>query len=294
MRKFIINTIFFGCLAAILLGVYHLVLMYPQKKLMTLPKEYTTVYFGNSTVECAVNDSLIKSAYNFARSSETLDLVYCKLQLIKEYNPQVDTVVVGFDDIILFKDELNAELAHLYFTTGYSAEDWWMNLRKCSLDKNSASVSHIYHITRTRFMIEAYLRNIRLEQLGIGGYLRLHRDKLEIDIEQREKDKNDGKVSRERVLETFPAISRYYLDKIVEYCCDNNITLFFLNTPKHNYIWTDTIYRDIHRTYYPDVPLIDCMELTFPDSCYGDCVHLNYRGADSFSPMLPKLLLESK
>ena len=294
MRKFIINSFLFGCLAAILLGVYHLVLMCPREKLLSLPKKCTTLYLGSSTIECAVNDSLLESAYNFARSSETLDLVYIKLQLIKKYNPQVDTVVVGFDDIILFKNELKAERAHLYFTTGYSAEDWWMNLRECSLDNVSASVSHIYHITRTRFMIESYFRNISLKQLGIGGYLRLHRDKLEIDIEQREQEKNDGKVSKERVLETFPAISHYYLDKIVEYCRDTNITLLFLNTPKHNYIWTDTIYRDIHSVYYPDVPLIDCMELTFPDSCYGDCVHLNYRGADAFSPMLPKLLLESK
>lgn len=251
---------------------------------MTLPQQYTTVYFGNSTVECAVNDLLLPSAYNFARSSETMDAVYTKLQLIKEYNPQVDTIVVGFDDIILLNNKLGgSERSHLYFVEKYDVEDWWMNLHEASFDNNSESVSHIYNITRTLPIIKSYFSQPNLKSLGIGGYLRLHRDKLDIDTAMRTKNPSK-RIARS--VEVFPIISHYYLDKIVNYCRDKDIKLFLLNTPKHNYVWADTVYRDIHRAYYSEIPLIDCLEIAFPDSCYGDCIHLNYRGADAFTSMI--------
>lgn len=295
MRKFILNVIIFGCFAIALGCAYHFFLMKPQKKIMTLPQKYTKVYFGNSTVECAINDALIPSTYNFARSSETLDVIYAKLQLIKEYNPHVDTVVMGFDDIILFKENLGAPLlSHLYFIERNSPEDWCMNFKEFSSERNSNSVSHVYQITRTTPIIKSYFQAASLRSLGIGGYLRLHRDKLNINIAEIEKNKSNKTKKEKLTVEDFPEICHYYLDKIVEYCKGNDIKLYFLNTPKHNYIWADTAYREIHRTYYQDIPLIDCMEVVFPDSCYGDCVHLNYRGADAFTPLLPELIKESK
>lgn len=213
MRKFILNTVLFSCLVGILFGAYHFFLMHPQDKIMTLPERYTTIYFGNSTVECAVNDSLLPSAYNFARSSETLDAVYAKLQLIKKYNPQVDTVVLGFDDIILFKNDLGGiERSHLYFVEKYSVEDWWMNFLEVSLDRNLESVSHIYQITHTLPIIKTYYSQPSLKSLGIGGYLRLYRDKLDVDIEKRRNSASEYKV---RTIEEFPSICHYYLDNLL-------------------------------------------------------------------------------
>ena len=289
MRKFILNIIIFGCVLSIFCGLLHYVLMYPQKKLMALHKDCTTVFLGNSTVEYSVNDSLVRSSFNFARGWESLVYVYAKLQLIKENNPQIDTVFIGFDDIILLNGELvgNSRMSHLYFVEKYSANDWIMNLKEFSTESNYKLINHIYHIRLTLPVIKSYFSKADIRDLKLGGYSWLVRDKLAQDIERRK----DSEGRPRKTYKDFPIICRYYVDNILDYCRKKDITVFFINIPKHKSVWADTVYRDIHREYYPDVPLIDCMQVLLPDSCFGDCIHLNYKGARMFAPILSKCIL---
>lgn len=81
-----------------------------------------------------------------------------------------------------------------------------------------------------------------------------------------------------------------YLHKIVELCEQQHIKLYFINTPIYQidkYWDTEDFYKKI-KTMFGNVEFLDYGRLQFPDSCYGDIDHLNYKGAKQFSLYLEK------
>ena len=53
---------------------------------MRLPENCYTVFVGNSHIECAINDTILKNSFNFGRSAEQMEFIYCKVKLLKKYN----------------------------------------------------------------------------------------------------------------------------------------------------------------------------------------------------------------
>ena len=280
MKKFLFSGFRFFIVLSVCLVLFHFILLYPEKKFFKLPSNVTTVFLGNSTIECAVNDSLLTNTLNFARSSESLEFAYAKLKLLKDNNPQIDTAFLGFDDIILFNKGFIPDHTNIYFTKNFNLNDVKFNFKGNYFNRN-IFLSHLYDLNKIRPILNSYfMDSINIKNLGIGGYLWLDRKKLEIIPEN-----NNKKINSEDSLieKTFPPLNKFYLDEIIEYCKENDITLIFLNTPKYHSVWKDSLYRQIHQTYYPEIKIIDLMEKIYPDSCYGDALHLNYKGARKFS-----------
>lgn len=286
MRKFLFRIAIFLLFAIIFMTIFHVFLVFPRKTLMTVPEGTTTVFIGNSTVELAVNDSLIPRSYNFARSAETFELLYAKLVLLKRYNQEIDTVIISFDDAIISVDDyVSHGSPKAVLTDVYSPVDWAIDMEYYSVKTNKQFVSTLYHFYNILPAIK-YNLNFGDRDNYIGGFHPDHRSNLENELAAYERGKDI--VGLDNTV--FPSICRYYLDKIVEFCRNNHITLIFLSVPKHKYFWDYDIYREIHEKYYKDIPLIDCMTMEFPDSCYVDVAHLNYIGADIFSARLKEML----
>ena len=284
MKKFLRNIGVFVLLSLVLMAIFQAVLVYPRKDLMTLPEGTTTVYMGNSTIELSINDKLLANSFNFGRGAETFEMIYLKLKLIKHYNSGIDTLVIGFDDMILSLDDYipNASPKGVLIDA-YSIKDWINNINYYSIKNNKEFVSVLYHYSNIMPML-CYSLNISRKGNYIGGF---YGAQGFFDDEKRH-DYRDIIVNKDNL--DFPSINKYYLDKIVEFCRENQITLIFLSTPKHRYFWTRIGYIYAHEKFYPNIPLIDCMNLEFPDSCFRDVVHLNHIGADKFTLQLKEIL----
>ena len=283
MHKFIKDIIIFIGVIALILIVFHLFLINNREEIMKIDDSINKIYLGNSTVEQAINDSLLENGFNFARSAESIDLIYAKIQLLKEANPNIDTIYVCFDDIILYKTNIYYDLSSIFFLDKFSTTDYLMNLREFSFGRNTESISHLYDISKIKPMILSYISKVDIRDLNIGGYLWSTRSKLYEDLHRRKKE--NVKALK---FEDFPRINKYYLNEIISYCKNNGITLFFFITPRYPTEYPDTIYRNIHQAYFKEIPLLDYSRIQLPDSCFGDCVHLNYKGAKIFTEILNK------
>lgn len=278
MKRFLLNLIAFILVIATAVGALQWLLVHDRDKLLRLPPGVTTIYMGNSTIECAINDTILPpSHYNFARSSELIDFVFAKLRMLKRYNPAIDTVVVGLDDIILFKDysqPWETLYSHPYFLAEFSPSEMFTMATTSSLPWFSSYFSQTYNISK----IKRILRAKNDKDLDIGGFKYIVRDKLQTDLQRR----NENRSRPHSIDELNPYTLRFF-KKLDSFCRDNKIKLIFLSTPKYENMHRDSAYRQFHRIYFPETPLYDYAAFELPDSCYGDCVHLNHQGAERFS-----------
>lgn len=283
MRRFLLNTIVFLIVAFVAIAIFHIILLRPRNEMLRLDDDIRFVFLGNSTFEYGINDKLIPHSKNFAQNAETADLVYAKLRMLKNANPNLDTAYVEFDDIILFNVEMPSVLAHPFFLTEFDAKDVRANIMNMSFERNTSYFGHIYDIIKIRPLIAGNFGNTDITKLGIGGYADLYRDKLYEDIEKSKSHVSDKQSE-------VPEQNLYYFKAIRDYCKKKGIKLIFLSTPVHKTAWNDTIYRRLHSDEFYDIPMIDCTHMNLPDSCFADRYHLNYRGAGIYSDSLRRIM----
>ena len=278
--------IFFG-LSIIFMAIFQIILIWPKKSLLTMPEGATTVFLGNSTVEGALLDSVIPGTYNFARSAETYDLIYAKLKLLKKYNPNLKNVFVTIDGPILYSDTyISHGSPKAVLLEQFNGEDWWNNFKYYSVESDKQFVSTLYHFYNIRPMMFYTLGIPGGHENYLGGFRPIERNNLENDLEE---IKNGGDLMGYETS-TPPWINIYYLDKIVDYCKENDLNLMFLTTPRHKSLWYDTRYIDFYCQRYNMIPLLDFYKEELPDSCYADVTHLNPAGAKIFSNKLKEIL----
>lgn len=283
MKKFIIQTITFAAFAAGVVITFHFLFLLMNASKLRLPSDVHTIYMGNSTIETSVNDTIVPHSFNMGKGADHIEFVYAKLKMLKRVNPQIDTLVVGLDDIILYKENDNDwpkwGINSPFFITEFDIDDHISNLRNFSFKWNSGYLTSMYDGSRWLYL--SMRKDGIPRDLGVGGYEYLLRDKLQLDI-KKNKDhhlkQNDPDSVSEGII--------HYFRKMMTFCNSNGITLIFMSTPKHKEVWNKRAYREIHSKYFPEIPLYDFTEITYPDSCYGDVVHLNYRGARVFSEQL--------
>ncbi len=285
MRKFALNIILFIIITIIFFFAFWCILCSYRNEVLTLPEDVNIVFLGNSHIECDINDSIISNSYNFARSNDYPEQIYCKVKLLKQSNTHLDTVVIGYDNVIMEQDlsnEISGTYSPLYYDQ-YSVEDIFNILTHSSF---KYCVSHFYtpfkfsqieHILPSSINKSTNITNLK----NLGGYEYLVRDKLQQHISL-QKDKKAHKSS-------FDFLSKYFLNKTIDFCKANNITIILLATPQHHMSKIDTItYKQYHQQNFKDLEFYDFRSLQLHDSCFGDLNHLNYKGAKIFSDFLEK------
>lgn len=287
MRKFLLRSMVFFGLSIIFLSIFQIILIWPKKRLLTMPQGATTVFLGNSTVEGALIDSIIPGTYNFARSAETYDMIYAKLKLLKNYNPKLKNVIVTLDGPILYSDTyISHGSPKAVLLEQFSGKDWLNNFKYYSVESDKQFISTLYHFYSIRPMLLYTFGIPGGEENYLGGFRPIERNNLENDLEE---IKNGGDLMGYET-DLPPWINIYYLDKIVDYCRKNDLDLVFLTTPRHKSIWYDTRYIDFYNKLDNRIPLLDFYKEELPDSCYADVTHLNQAGAIYFSKKLKEKL----
>lgn len=282
MIKFIKRSfLFFIFLVLIFIGITCTVFN-SRKNIIKLPNDINTVFIGHSTLEVGLNDSLYPRSFNFAHSGEALRLMYAKLKLIHKYNPQIDTVFVVFDDINIWNTKLETAHNNLNHVDQFTIED-----RITDFNNNMflESFSHLFDLKKIGPNFLSYLKPQDIRNLRLGRFVYLDRYKLHANIEIFKNSKNTEDNETD-----IPDLNLYYFNQVISYCQKNHLTLFFLSPPKYPLIWYKNKFRKIHSEYFNEIPLVDCMEWVYPDSCYGDMVHLNHKGAELFTKDLNNLI----
>lgn len=285
MKRFLINsTVFFALFLAIFILLW-LLLVSTRVKFCSTSAHI--LICGNSTVEYGINDSLISNSLNVGFNAEHMDFIYAKIKMIKKYSSSVDMVLIAVDDALIEKDiteGYSSELHHPFYYDQYDMDDVWFLLKNASLVWNESTISRPCRINHIITAVRSAKRDsISFKELGIGGYYRLDRHKLEDEINSKVPDQTPqpaGAVGKDKY-----SYSLYFLKKIKEFCDSNGMTLIFFTTPKHSFSQQFN-YKRLCGEYFPDVRLLDFTAMPLPDHCFGDTYHLNTEGSQYFTPIL--------
>ena len=297
MKRFLLKLIIFALIVILIFTGLVLssnsLISKRRGQLLTLSDDIYYVFAGNSAVECAVNDTLVKHSINIAESGEAYLYSYAKIKALVETNKQLKAVFLGysFADLLLekeeswvFSDEFIIEKVQYYnYLLGPSERNlmfsnnpraYFMGLLK-SIFNNVSSALQAKHEPKSPGQL-----------IKFGGYKYLVRDKLQadpgLDLNNR------GPVKRSTQQER-------YLKMISEFCRLHSISLILFTTPKHK-SYNDNLnnanlqlWLDVRNSLDAD-SLLNLSRYTLPDSCFGDLSHLNYMGANQFSRYLNYLI----
>ena len=252
---------------------------------------------GDSHTECAIDDRLLKGSINLSSSADSYFYSYVKLRKFITENPQIDTVFLSYtySSFYISKDTawlLNAK--HMaskfqrYFSI-YEKEDIVYLLKANSL----AFIQANFFLVKGTMIsiVRTFYKKKSFENLTLGGYKKLKRNKLELDILRISKNINT-------TLFVYSEKQVDFLFRISKFCVNRNIELILINTPIHK-VLNDTyneekkFYFQLYKNKLKKHTLIDYADYYIPDFAYADCGHLNFKGASIFSKQLNRLLLNT-
>jgi hypothetical protein len=208
---------------------------------------------------------------------------YAKLKRFLDENAHIDTVMLSFHYSTLEEDDWVWEESYVmykipsYLTLLGREEIGVFARKKMSLLK---SVFHPPLTLPLKFIKRG--GHLSYKDLGIGGYQRSDRNKLQEDIALRQNNQTEK-----------AGISFYqkeYLLKIAALCKSRNVELILINAPTYRpetYGSLDLL-NEFRETYLPDVTYWDYSAFPLPDDAYGDIDHLNRKGAEIFSKYLQR------
>lgn len=286
MKRFILRCLLFSLVTLfMLLAFWNLIVANESKLLKT---DRNIVILGNSTIEYGINDSILSNSLNLGLNGDHIEYMYAKLKLIKKYNPQVDTVLILLDNIIVDKDindSHNSELMHPFYFNCYSLDDIATTIRHTPFKWFSTYLAKPFSVLKIYIPLKSYFNDYDIKAVGIGGYYHLDRDKLAQDIQRFAESKaNDDTNQHDDNHKPNPIIIHFY-SKLVDFCNKENITPIFITMPIYP-LSPSYSYRTFHEQYFSDIPLMDFYDLKLNDSLWADGTHLNTQGATEFSKIL--------
>lgn len=284
MKRFILRCLLFAATAIVMLVAFNAIVTLNKKEMLTVRQNI--VFFGNSTVEYGINDEIIPNSLNMGLNADHIEFIYAKLKMLKEHNPQIDTVYIGLDNIIINKnleESHESMLMHPYYFSCYSPTEIFTAARLSSFKWFTTYLSKPFNFVKISVPLHSLFRNYRIQSLGIGGYMPLEHDRLAVDKAGHRQDSIAG-IKRHKEFKANPFIL-YFYKRTIDYCRQEGITPVFITMPMYFSSDNDDYIR-FHDEYFKDIPLLDFTSLRLPDSLWADAAHLNTRGALVFSRIL--------
>lgn len=233
---------------------------------------------GDSHIEMAIDDSILKNTLNIGHASESLVYTYNKIKLLKKENPEIDTIYlgIGFQSFSDFYDG---------FTIGPHILKKHLFILPLTIQLELLSkVKKPIHILAkwTGEELKTNFKGKRNPKYWLGKFNNYY-DNVTI---------SDKAVNRRVNLHYFKrrevrGISDYnvlYFKKIVEYAHKNNIHLVVLNTPLHKK-YSKQVPNSFKEFYYKIIKehklqLIEFEQLQLKDSDFlPDGDHVSKSGA---------------
>lgn len=230
----------------------------------------TTLVFGNSRIQYGFDDSDMPAVWNVGLNADNYNIIYWKLKMLHRYNKQIKNVILEVDQTFLFNYFEGVEYKlHPYYWDVIDFTDW-VNL----FEKDRVILMYPFDWIKILTPIKSLFSTVSFQDLGVGGYSMLNRDKLKEAL-MADGDKVNGNYNvNELQLE--------YLNKIIEYCSQNNICIKFVSMPSYptkGIIEGHKQANQYIKKHYSDIQYLDYELIELVDSCYGDITHLNHRGA---------------
>jgi hypothetical protein len=265
------------------------------------------IVVGHSHSECAFNDSLINNFANYSRSGESFFYTYYKILPLLEKNDQIDTVFIEFTNNHVEEQADKRIWDEKFMSAKYPSYAPFIDVDGHYLlqEKNPSGLVKAMGLS----VLKGISSIISLEfdyAKKIGHYQRLERDKIEVILAQEgngrvlsaeDSQEEDGLVYTPS--DTLPEVDLRYLEKLLAFCKERNIAVYFVRSPlhpKYGMRANEELFQSVLQSRFPEVEFLDFKDFPVANSEFGDLNHLNYRGAEKFSKffdeMLKKGLLE--
>ncbi|WP_346881207.1 hypothetical protein [uncultured Algibacter sp.] len=290
MKKFLYKTLTFITISISLICVSFIFTNFLINKNAKFKLgKVNNVIFGHSHSECAFNDSLINNFKNLSQSRQSYFYSYQKIKKVLLQNNDIENVFIEFTNNQINEvmnewiwDDLSISSRSIYLPFLDKTD---VNLL---LNKNSKSF-----ITGSSKSFRNNLINLLLFDYNytdkMGGYHWLNRFKTDSLITTLVKD---TLVFHEK---KHPLSNKNieYLEKIVTFCKDKNVNIYFVRSPQHIYTnarKNEKIFIKIKNEKFKNIILLDFNDFPLDNNEFGDFEHLNYRGAKKFSLWFDELL----
>jgi hypothetical protein len=191
----------------------------------------TTVFMGDSHIQCAINDELLTNGKNFAQSAEALYFTYYKLEALLQNNPSIKKVYLGFgchnisthyDEFIC--GEFSKDIAPKYFFI------LPFNEKLDIIRHNKKDIFSLFeNIIDNGWKNKNLYKNNSLLGHYENYFVNCAATKSSMDKRIASQFYENGK------LRHFSEVNMKYLVKIVALCHSKNVELVVLNTPLHPY-----------------------------------------------------------
>lgn len=256
----------------VLLNIYHSLFFNEFK----LSKNITTIFTGDSQIQTAVNDELIKNSINISSSAESYYFSYYKLQKYFSQNSQIKRVYLGFS----------------YHSLSDSYENYIFGKQSGQISSSNFFVLPIEErlkcLVWNSQTIFYYIKKIFRAEIakvftdhGVGysnNFVNTCASEKSMNKKLNTQFYNKGK------LNDFSEINLDYLGRIISLCKEKKIELIFLTTPIHSYFRNKV--PDVYRQKYSKIiksekiKLFDLSALPLTDDCFiPDGVHVSKTGA---------------
>jgi hypothetical protein len=291
MKTFITKTLIFIFISTIVIGTLFLsiLLVINKKSDFTLKKPVENIIFGHSHPSYAFNDTLIDNFKNLAQSRQSYLYTYIKIKNVISQNRSVNTIFLEFTN-----NQITEEM-----------NDWlWDKMTITSrlpiylpfLKKDEIKL--LYHNNPKAFVpglsksFRENIINIATKKFDytdrIGGYQWTKRN----DVDSILASKNSQKTDSGKSIYKLSLSNIMYLEKIVDYCNNNNIKLYFIRSPQHKKYkgrLNEQLFLNIKNQKFRTIEFLDFNNFPVENTDFADLDHLNYKGASKFSRWFNKL-----
>ncbi len=193
-------------------------------------KSIKELYIGDSHIQCAVNDSLLKNSKNLATSSESFYFSFFKLKNIIEKNQGIKKVYLGasyhsfsnyYDDLIIGQTSPHLSPKYFFFLP---IEEKIKHIR--------LNLIHFPAFVKlTSYLVYCYF--FKSVTMHYGSYSNSFIDVKGVKYSMEKRLRFH--YYKGDVVNDFSEINTTYLTKIIELCKLNNIDIVLLNAPLHPY-----------------------------------------------------------
>lgn len=243
-----------------------------------IEKDKNIFILGDSNTECAINDSIFKNSKNLSSSGEPYFDTYSKIQK-------------------LLLEEVKIDYIFLSYTPHNLYENPFANTRRNYKYISFSTFKRLFFYKENKL---EFLNGVVKDKLKVhfkigGGFLKLERDNLKNHkfslLENKELEYFPNQILSVDSNHRVTQIQKYFLDKIINICSEEQIHLILINTPKINELLDDSRYcvsqfNDFHKNNYNKIHYIDHSKLELNEKYFGDFIHLNSDGANFYSSYL--------
>lgn len=288
MKKFLSKIAWFSTFSifiiALIWGISYVVLKDTSFK---LPADKTILIIGDSHPECAIDDTIISNAHNLSHSGTALFYSFLKVRKIVEENPQIKTIVVGYNYEDLTESKNSWLLQERYLKSKVPPYFFLMKPAEFGILLKRSPLPVLSSLISSPFPLVSYWvkpkKDIKATKTW-GGFQRLSK---QAEFKDEPELITDSTPIQASIDDSYQL---QYLKQIYDFARQHGKDVILINSPvriskaKENRYFP--AYLDFARTYLPDATLLNHASLEIPINGFADATHLNYHGAGYYSNYL--------